>query len=97
MTFAPGPGGYPKVHSDPGFAIVYLRGATFFILLQLHFLEALKAGGLDLGKPHFQLTYKGLTYHSIEAQIYDDHGHKLTALFDWAAKQNDPAAFGSSP
>jgi len=67
-------------------AIVYLHGATFFLLLQTHFLEVLKAGKLDLRKSSLPLTYDRLAYHPIAAQIEDDKGRAMSALFDWAAE-----------
>lgn len=65
-------------------AIVYLHGAAFFLLLQTPFLEELRTRGLAFSKSHLPLTYDRLTYHPIAAQIDDDQGHTLVALFDWA-------------
>jgi hypothetical protein len=70
-------------------AVVYLHGATFFLLLQTHFLEALQAGRVDLSKSHFPLTYDRLTYHPIAARIDDDQGRTMIALFDWTAASSD--------
>jgi len=64
-------------------AIVYLHGATFFLLLQTHFLEALKTDGLDFSKSDLPLTYDRLMYHPNTPQMDDGQGHVMRALFDW--------------
>lgn len=64
-------------------AIVYLHGATFFLLLQTHFLEELKNLGLSLGRSDLPLTYERLKYHPNSAQIDDGQGHIMVARFDW--------------
>ena len=55
----------------------------FFLLLQTHFLDVLRTRGLAFSKSHLPLTYDRLTYHSIAAQMDDNQGHTLVALFDW--------------
>jgi hypothetical protein len=62
---------------------VYLHGATFFFLLQTHFLEVLRAHGLGFSKSDLPLTYDRLTYHPDTAQIDDGQGHTVLARFDW--------------
>lgn len=64
-------------------AIVYLHGATFFLLLQTHFLEVLRTNGLGFSKSGLPLTYDRLRYHPKTAQIDDGQGHSMLALFDW--------------
>jgi hypothetical protein len=64
-------------------AIVYLHGATFFLLLQTHFLEGLRTRGLSFSKSDLPLTYERLKYHPNNAKIDDGQGHTMIALLDW--------------
>lgn len=64
-------------------AIVYLHGAAFFLLLQTHFLEALRTRGLSFSRSDLPLSYERLKFHPKSAQIDDGRGHTLITLFDW--------------
>ena len=69
-------------------AIVYLHGATFFLLLQTHFLDVLRTNGLGFSNSGLPLTYDRLSYHPKMAQIDDGQGHTMLALFDWGLKES---------
>ncbi|MBD3817187.1 MAG: hypothetical protein IE913_12275 [Halothiobacillus sp.] len=64
-------------------AVVYLHGATFFLLLNRYFLDVLRDNRLNLMESSFPLTFDRLRYHPASAQLDDNQGHTLLVQFDW--------------